>query len=219
MEEKNLNEVVNEETKAEVVEAEVVEEKETVEADVVEESVQEEPEYIEHEMNVTIEEETYVEYFKEVGFKAQIKTTVVMGIVIALLSYFFRPEGQAATDALLGGLLWGAGFVIVWLGFQFFTTAGRARKTYQRSQIQGLIFKTTLSNKGIRQSIEDQSVLYDWSAIQYVIESDTSFFCHMPAQRRIVLMSKKTMSAEDIEKTHNILVEKLGPTKVKPLKK
>ena len=52
----------NEKKELEVVEAEVVEEKEEaekVEAEVIEEPVNEEVEVVEHEVDVTIEEETY----------------------------------------------------------------------------------------------------------------------------------------------------------------
>ena len=213
----------NEKKEIEVVEAEVVEEKveevEQVEAEVIEEKVSEEVEVIEHEVDVTIEEETYVEYFKGVAFKAQIKPTLFFGVVVALLSYFFRAEGVSATDALLRGLIWGAVFVVLSIGISFLTMPRKAKSTYARSGVQGLILHTTFSNLGVRQSIEDQSVLYKWDDIDQFVESDNSYFGHMLRLKKIVLMSKKNMSEEDVKKINEIIVEHLGEQCLVPMNK
>ena len=129
----------NEKKELEVVEAEVVEEKaeaEKVEAEVIEEPVNEEVEVVEHEVDVTIEEETYVEYFKGVAFKAQIKPTLFFGVLVVLLSYFFRAEGVSATDSLLRGLLWGVAFVVLSIGISYFTMPRKAKSTYARSGVK-----------------------------------------------------------------------------------
>jgi hypothetical protein len=214
----------NEKKEFEFVEAEVVEEKveteaEKVEAEVIETPVSEEVEVIEHELDVTIEEETYVEYFKSVAFKAQIKPTLFFGVVVVLLSYFFRGENVQATEALLRGLLWGAVFVVLSIGLSFITMPRRAKSTYAKSGVQGLVLHTSFSNLGVRQSIEDQTVLYRWEDINQFVESDKSYFGHMLRLRKIILMSKKNMSEEDVQKINAIIVEHLGPQCLTPLNK
>lgn len=220
----------NKEQELEIVEAEVVEEtpnEEVIEetpveetpVEVIEEPVPEEVEVIEHEVDVTIEEETYVEYFKGIAFKSQIKPTIFFGVAIVLLSYFFRAEEVSATDALLNGLLWGAVFVVVSIGISFFTMPNKAKSTYKRSGVQGLVLHTKFTNIGITQSIEDQSVTYRWSDIDQFVESDNSYFGHMFRLKKIVLMSKKNLTEEDVKKINEIIVEHLGPSKLVPLNK
>lgn len=208
-------EVVEEKVETEVVE-EVVEE---TPVEVIEEPIPEEVEVIEHEVDVTIEEETYVEYFKDIAFKAQIKPTIFFGVAIVLLSYFFRAEDVSATDSLLNGLLWGAVFVVLSIGVSFFTMPHRARSTYRKSGVQNLVLHTKFSNIGITQSVEDQAVTYKWADIDQVVESDSSFFGHMLRLKKILLMSKKNLSEEDVQKIETIIVEHLGPEKLVPLKK
>ena len=212
----------NEKKELEVVEAEVVEEKEEtekVEAEVIEEPVNEEVEVVEHEVDVTIEEETYVEYFKGVAFKAQIKPTLFFGVLVVLLSYFFRAEGVSATDSLLRGLLWGVAFVVLSIGISYFTMPRKAKSTYARSGVKGLILHTSFSNLGVRQTIEDQTVLYKWEDINQFVESDNSYFGHMLKLRKIILMSKKNMSEEDVKKINEIIVEHLGEQCLTPMNK
>lgn len=220
----------NKEQELEIVEAEVVEEtpnEEVIEetpveetpVEVIEEPVPEEVEVIEHEVDVTIEEETYVEYFKGVAFKSQIKPTIFFGVAIVLLSYFFRAEEVSATEALLNGLLWGAVFIVVSIGISFFTMPSKAKSTYKRSGVQGLVLHTKFTNIGITQSIEDQSITYRWSDIDQFVESDISYFGHMLRLKKIVLMSKKNLTEEDVKKINEIIVEHLGPSKLVPLNK
>ena len=206
---------MNKEKELEVVETEVVEE---VTPEVIEEPISEEVEVIEHELDVTIEEETYVEYFKKVAFKQQLKPTFFFGVVIVLLSYFFRGE-KAATDALLTGLLWGAIFIVVSIGFSFLTMGTRAKQTYSKSGVHGLVLNTKFTNIGIKQSVEDQSVTYKWEDIDQFVVSDVSYFGHMLKLRKIILMSKKNMSEEDIRKIDEIIKEHLGENKVIPMDK
>ncbi len=220
----------NKEQELEIVEAEVVEEtpnEEVIEetpveetpVEVIEEPVPEEVEVIEHEVDVTIEEETYVEYFKGVAFKSQIKPTIFFGVAIVLLSYFFRAEEVSATEALLNGLLWGAVFIVASIGISFFTMPSKAKSTYKRSGVQGLVLHTKFTNIGVTQSIEDQSVTYRWSDIDQFVESDNSYFGHMLRLKKIVLMSKKNLTEEDVKKINEIIVEHLGPSKLVPLNK
>ena len=206
-------EIIEQEEK--VVEPEVVE----VEQEVIETPVSEEVEIIEHEVDVTIEEETYVEYFKSIAFKSQLKPTLFFGVVVVLLSYFFRGEDVAATEALLRGLMWGAIFIVVSIGVSFFTMPSRAKSTYAKSGIRGLVLHTAFTNIGVKQSIEDQSVTYKWEDIDHFIESDHSFYGHMLKLRKIVLMSKKNMTEEDVKKIEEIIVSHLGESKLVPLNK
>ena len=209
----------NEKKELEVVEEKVETEAEQVETEVIEEPVSEEVEVVEHEVDVTIEEETYVEYFKGVAFKAQIKPTLLFGVAIALLSYFFRGEDVLATEALLKGLLWGVVFVVASIGISYFTMPRKAKSTYARSGVQGLVLHTTFSNLGVRQTIEDQTVLYKWEDINQFVESDNSYFGHMLRLKKIILMSKKNMSEEDVKKINEIIVEHLGEKCLTPMEK
>ena len=206
---------MNKEKELEVVETEVVEPEvvETVTPEVIEEPVPEEVEVVEYELDVTIEEETYVEYFKKVAFKQQIKPTIFFGVVIVLLSYFFRGE-KAATEALLTGLLWGLVFIVASIGISFFTMGGRAKQTYNKSGLRGLVLKTKFTNIGVKQSIEDQSVTYKWEDIDNFSVSEISYFGNMPKLRRILLMSKKNMTETDINKINEIITEHLGENKL-----
>lgn len=209
----------NEKKELEVVEEKVETEAEQVETEVIEEPVSEEVEVVEHEVDVTIEEETYVEYFKGVAFKAQIKPTLLFGVAIVLLSYFFRGEDVLATEALLKGLLWGVVFVVASIGISYFTMPRKAKSTYARSGVQGLVLHTTFSNLGVRQTIEDQTVLYKWEDINQFVESDNSYFGHMLRLKKIILMSKKNMSEEDVKKINEIIVEHLGEKCLTPMEK
>ena len=206
---------MNKEKELEVVETEVVEQ---VTPEVIEEPVPEEVEVVEYEIDATIEEETYVEYFKKVAFKQQLKPTIFFGVVIVLLSYFFRGE-KAATEALLTGLLWGLVFIVVSIGVSFFTTGSRAKQTYNKSGLHGLVLKTQFTNVGIKQSIEDQSVTYKWGDISNFQVSEISYFGNMPTLRRILLMSKKNMSEESINRINEIIKEHLGENKLVSLDK
>lgn len=214
VEEKVVEESPKEEALAEVVE-ETPNEETSVE--VIEEPVPEEVEVVEHEVDVTIEEETYVEYFKKIAFKQQLKPTIFFGVMVVLLSYFFRGENVEATTALLRGLMWGAIFVVISVGFSFLSMGRRAKSTYARSGLCGIVLHTSFSNLGIRQSIDDQSVLYKWSDIDFFVTSDVSIFGHMLKLRKIILMSKKNMSEEDVTKINSIIVEYLGEEKIKTL--
>ena len=206
---------MNKEKELEVVESEVVEQ---VTPEVIEEPVPEEVEVVEYEIDATIEEETYVEYFKKVAFKQQLKPTIFFGVAIVLLSYFFRGE-KAATEALLSGLLWGLVFVVVSIGVSFFTMGSRAKQTYNKSGLHGLVLKTQFTNVGIKQSIEDQSVTYKWGDIDNFQVSEISYFGNMPKLRRILLMSKKNMSEENINRINEIIKEHLGENKLVSLDK
>lgn len=219
--EETSNEEVIEETSVEENSVEVIEETPVEEnpVEVIEEPVPEEVEVIEHEVDITIEEETYVEYFKGVAFKAQVKPTLFFGVAIVLLSYFFRAEDVSATESLLNGLLWGVVFIVASLGISFFTMPSRAKSTYRKSGVQGLVLHTKFSNLGITQSIEDQSILYKWSDIDQFVTSDISYFGHMLRLKKIILMSKKNLTLEDIQKIDEIIVEHLGPNKLVPLNK
>ena len=216
-------EVVNETPVEEApVETEVVVEEVPVEetpVEVIETPLPEETEVVEHEVDVTIEEETYIEYFKGIAFKQQIKPTIFFGLVIVLLSYFFRGEDVQATEALLNGLLWGLIFIVLSIGISYLTMGRRAKMTYAKSGINGLVLRTAFSNLGIRQSIDDQTVLYKWSDIDYFVESDNSYFGHMLKLRKIVLMSKKNMTEDDVNKIHSIIANYLGEDKIRPLNK
>lgn len=186
--------------------------------EVVEEPLPEEVEVIEYELGVTVEEETYVEYFKKIAFKSQIKPSLLLGVAIVLFSYFFRGE-QDATQALLTGLIWGAVFVIISIGSSYFMLPKRAKTTYAKSGINGLVLQTKFTNIGITQTLDSESITYRWESIRYFIESDTTFYGHMLQDRRILLFSKKKMTEEDITRIHDILVEHLGAHHVMPLEK
>lgn len=186
--------------------------------EVVEEPLPEEVEVIEYELGVTVEEETYVEYFKKIAFKSQIKPSLLLGVAIVLFSYFFRGE-QDAVQALLTGLIWGAVFVIISIGSSYFMLPKRAKTTYAKSGINGLVLQTKFTNIGITQTLDSESITYRWESIRYFIESDTTFYGHMLQDRRILLFSKKKMTEEDITRIHDILVEHLGAHNVMPLEK
>lgn len=190
--------------------------KEDTPVEVIEEPLPEEVEVVEYELGVTVEEETYVEYFKKVAFKSQIKPSLLLGVAIVLFSYFFRGE-QDATQALLTGLIWGAIFVIVSIGSSYFLLPKRAKTTYAKSGINGLVLQTKFTNIGITQTLDSESITYRWDAIRFFIESDTTFYGHMLQEKRILLFSKKKMSEEDIKRIHDIIVEHLGEHNVKPL--
>lgn len=218
--EEEKKELLEEEVE-EASEAEEVEEKEEVETEVVEAEVVENPEPqneqpVEPEevfdpgivRTLTIEEETYGEFFSRNSLKQQLKTSIFIIVVIWVILYLLRGE-STIQQYLIQCAIYTAAFLVITILFTLFTTKVFVKRNYKRSQLDGLQIEVRFNKQGITQSIGEQSAMTPWTEISAVDESEISLFFYAGARRAIIL-SKKNLMPGDIEVIRSIAKTGVG---------
>jgi len=202
VEEANQTEEV-EQVETEVVESEIVETSEIPTPAEAEEVI--DPGIV---RTLTIEEETYMEFFNKNSMKQQLKTSIFIIIAIWVILYLLRGEATVEQYLVQAAIYTGI-FLAITIIFTLLTTRIFVKRNYKRSQLSDLQIEVRFNNQGITQSIGDQSALTTWDEISRVDETERSLFFYA-GNRRAIILSKKNLMLGDIEVIRSIAKAGLG---------
>lgn len=202
VEEKEQTEEV-EQVETEVVEPEIVETSEIPTPAEAEEVI--DPGIV---RTLTIEEETYMEFFNKNSLKQQLKTSIFIIIAIWVILYLLRGEATVEQYLVQAAIYTGI-FLAITIVFTLLTTRIFVKRNYKRSQLGDLQVEVRFNNQGITQSIGDQSALTTWGEISRADETERSLFFYA-GNRRAIILSKKNLLPGDIEVIRSIAKTGLG---------
>ena len=205
VEESSETEETSEVVETEVVDAEVVESEEPKSEQPVEPEEVFDPGIV---RTLTIEEETYGEFFSRNSLKQQLKTSIFIIVVIWVILYLLRGEATIQ-QYLIQCAIYTAAFLVITILFTLFTTKVFVKRNYKRSQLDGLQIEVRFNKQGITQSIGEQSAMTPWTEISSVDESETSLFFYA-GSRRAIILSKKNLMPGDIEVIRSIAKTGVG---------
>lgn len=188
--------------------------------EVVQQEVVEEPEEgIRRNVQITLD--TYNDFFSRGGVWQQLKTSVILSVIMVALLYFFGD--RSAEGFLQKFLLEAAIYVGIILGvsvlWYFLFSKIMVKSQYKKSGISSLVICTTINNIGVLQEVNGQKVDTKWSEITSVERTENSLFFILGNRSAVIMSTKETFEESDFEYVEIMTKRKLGEGKFKDLRK
>ena len=206
MDEKELNEVVNEEEKDIIPteSTEVKSEEVAQEAPEVQEETVPEDEGV--TLDVRISKDTFVEFYSMgQGWGSFLKTTGIYCLIMVLIIYLFRDKENGTIGQMLAQMGIYCGIVIVVNTIMtLLTNKVFVPKQYKKMDLENLAIKARFTNLGVYQTIEGNTIKIPWNTIIKCIETDISFIFYSN-NRSGFIFTKENIDPSDLAYIRELL--------------
>ncbi len=151
--------------------------------------------------------DSFKEYYGNNGIKGALKTAAVYTAIVSILLYLFRGTKDVVEVLYLIGIF-ACSIFAVNIVFYFISKLLVIPQQYEKNDINKLGIKLHIDNKGIKQSLNDNSYTLLWVQVVLMKETDKSFLIFANARSGMVI-SKDPFSATDIEYIRSVASQRV----------
>ena len=161
-----------------------------------------------------LEENEYREFTNKTMIKDKIKTVLITGLIIFVLSILILFKNGIASALATAGALFVIYVFTVFIGLFVFAPYF-TRKSYTKNKINEVLFDYEVLNTGIKQN----KMTYLYEEFKKVREGKLSYFLYLKSKQVIVLPKRIFKDEEELNEIKSLLKSKISDVKFKKTNK